>query len=107
MMHLRKLNRYAVRAPTCRLVTARCGIIGIVGRGDAVAAELYEGLLMLQHRGQDSAGMVTTDWTKFIEHKANGLVRDVFGSDQMKQLVGASSCKSSILRKCSSTTARV
>jgi hypothetical protein len=38
------------------------------------AAELYEGLLMLQHRGQDSAGMVTTDWEKFVEHKNNGLV---------------------------------
>lgn len=44
---------------------------------------------MLQHRGQDSAGMVTTDWTKFIEHKSNGLVRDVFGGEQIKQLAGA------------------
>jgi len=40
--------------------------------------ELYEGLLMLQHRGQDSAGMVTTDWKKFWEYKDNGLVKDVF-----------------------------
>ena len=35
---------------------------------------------MLQHRGQDSAGMVTTDWTTFHEHKDNGLVKDVFSS---------------------------
>lgn len=42
--------------------------------------ELYEGLLMLQHRGQDSAGMVTTDWTRFCEYKDNGLVKDVFNS---------------------------
>jgi glutamine phosphoribosylpyrophosphate amidotransferase len=54
-----------------------------------VAAELYEGLLMLQHRGQDSAGMVTTDWSKFVEHKSNGLVRDVFGDDRvMSQMHG-------------------
>ena len=51
---------------------------------------MYEGLLMLQHRGQDSAGMVTTDWSRFIEHKANGLVRDVFAAESvMRQLVGA------------------
>lgn len=51
--------------------------------------DLYEGLLMLQHRGQDSAGMVTTDWNKFVEHKANGLVRDVFASKAvMSQLIG-------------------
>jgi amidophosphoribosyltransferase len=40
--------------------------------------ELYEALLMLQHRGQDSAGIVTTDGPRFHEHKANGLVADVF-----------------------------
>ncbi len=51
--------------------------------------ELYEGLLMLQHRGQDSAGMVTTDWERFAEHKDNGLVRDVFGTQTvMNQLKG-------------------
>ena len=41
---------------------------------------MYEGLLMLQHRGQESAGMVTTNWEKFKEYKANGLVKDVFTS---------------------------
>ena len=54
--------------------------------------ELYEGLLMLQHRGQDSAGMVTTDWERFAEHKDNGLVRDVFGTQSvMNQLKGVKS----------------
>lgn len=43
----------------CRLVTRNCGIIGIYRADGAVSVELYEGLLMLQHRGQDSAGMVT------------------------------------------------
>ena len=42
--------------------------------------EIYEGLLMLQHRGQDSAGMVTLKGRKFIEYKANGLVKDVFNN---------------------------
>lgn len=60
-----------------------CGIIGIYKHEGAVNAELYEGLLMLQHRGQDSAGMVTTDWEKFKEYKNNGLVKDVFSSQPL------------------------
>ena len=45
---------------------------------------------MLQHRGQDSAGMVTTDWNKYNEHRGNGLVRDVFAQEKvMTQLKGA------------------
>ena len=51
-------------------------------------AELFEGLLMLQHRGQDSAGMVTYDNHRFCEHKGNGLVNDVFGPKMMKKLRG-------------------
>ena len=53
-------------------------------------AELFEGLLMLQHRGQDSAGMVTYDRHRFCEHKDNGLVNDVFGPKTMKKLRGQS-----------------
>ena len=53
------------------------------------AAELFEGLLMLQHRGQDSAGMVTYDGARFCEHKANGLVNDVFQPRDMATLRGA------------------
>lgn len=55
-----------------------CGIIGIYKTNGNASVELYEGLLMLQHRGQDSAGIVTTDWDKFKEYKGNGLVKDVF-----------------------------
>ncbi len=52
-------------------------------------AELYEGLLMLQHRGQDSAGMVTSTGDRFHEHKANGLVKDVFSNQKtMDKLTG-------------------
>ena len=67
-----------------------CGIIGVVTRdeGKGVAAEIYEGLLMLQHRGQDSAGMVTYDGTRFKEKKDNGLVKDVFDKSAMKYLDG-------------------
>jgi amidophosphoribosyltransferase len=57
-----------------------CGIIGIFKHDGSANVELYEGLLMLQHRGQDSAGMVTTDWRKFKEYKENGehvYIRDV------------------------------
>jgi len=61
----------------------RCGIIGIFKHEGPANVELYEGLLMLQHRGQDSAGMVTTDGECFHEHKENGLVRDVFGSQNI------------------------
>ena len=44
---------------------------------------------MLQHRGQDSAGMVTLEGQKFIEHKANGLVKDVFNNQKtMDKLKG-------------------
>lgn len=46
-------------------------------------------LLLLQHRGQDSAGMVTTDWNKFREYKDNGLVKDVFANKAvMEKLKG-------------------
>lgn len=64
-----------------------CGIVGIVGRSDVNQA-LYEALAMLQHRGQDAAGIVTCDHGRFNQRKANGLVRDVFHFRHMKQLVG-------------------
>ena len=54
-----------------------CGIVGIVGQSD-VNLQLYDALTMLQHRGQDAAGIVTCDNGKFAQQKANGLVRDVF-----------------------------
>jgi amidophosphoribosyltransferase len=60
-----------------------CGIIGIFKHEGNANVELYEGLLMLQHRGQDSAGMVTTDWERFKEYKENGLVKDVFASESV------------------------
>jgi amidophosphoribosyltransferase len=65
-----------------------CGIIGIVGQTD-VASALYDGLTVLQHRGQDAAGIATVDGTLMHLHKGNGLVSDVFsGSGEMQLLTG-------------------
>lgn len=64
-----------------------CGIIGIVGRSP-VNQSLYDGLTVLQHRGQDAAGIVTYDRGRLYLRKANGLVRDVFRSRHMQELVG-------------------
>ena len=64
-----------------------CGILGIVGKGQ-VAQLLYDGLQVLQHRGQDAAGIVTASGNTFNMHKGGGLVRDVFRTRDMRALVG-------------------
>jgi amidophosphoribosyltransferase len=63
-----------------------CGIIGILGNDD-VFKDLYQGLLSIQHRGQDSAGVITYDG-HFHTKKGNGLVRDIFTADNLKRLKG-------------------
>ena len=64
-----------------------CGILGIVGKNPANQL-LYDGLQVLQHRGQDAAGIVTSDGSTFHMHKANGLVKDVFRTRNMRSLLG-------------------
>ena len=64
-----------------------CGIIGIVARG-AVNQSLFDGLTVLQHRGQDAAGIVTCDEGRLFLRKDNGLVRDVFHTRHMIRLRG-------------------
>ena len=64
-----------------------CGIIGVVSK-NPVNQLLYDGLLVLQHRGQDAAGIVTCDGNTFYMHKSNGLVQDVFQTRHMRSLVG-------------------
>ena len=64
-----------------------CGIVGIVGHTD-VAGQLYDGLTVLQHRGQDAAGIATASGTQLRVHKGNGLVRDVFDPRAMALLEG-------------------
>ncbi len=64
-----------------------CGIVGVVS--DAPVNQLiYDALLLLQHRGQDAAGIVTQLDRKFFIHKAKGLVRDVFRTRNMRALPG-------------------
>ncbi len=57
-----------------------CGIAGVVAK-QPVNQELYDALTMLQHRGQDAAGIITNEGDRLFLHKDNGLVRDVFRSD--------------------------
>ncbi len=64
-----------------------CGIVGIVGKGP-VNLDLYESLSVIQHRGQDAAGIVTCQDGKFFMRKGNGLVRDVFFKQHMERLQG-------------------
>ena len=64
-----------------------CGIIGIVGKSE-VAASLYDALTVLQHRGQDAAGIATVDGERLRLHKGAGLVSDVFRSDNVQKLHG-------------------
>lgn len=66
-----------------------CGIIGIVGAiGTHINQHLYDGLTVLQHRGQDAAGIVTEYEGKFHLRKSNGLVSDIFRESHMKRLLG-------------------
>ena len=64
-----------------------CGILGVVAR-TPVNQLLYDGLLVLQHRGQDAAGIATAQGQTFHMHKGGGLVRDVFHTRNMRALPG-------------------
>ena len=67
-----------------------CGIIGIVGHPNSHSASMiYDGMLVLQHRGQDAAGIVTSDSENITHRRANGLVRDVFTEKHMQKLTGS------------------
>jgi amidophosphoribosyltransferase len=63
-----------------------CGVIGIIANSD-VFKDLYQGLLAIQHRGQDSAGIITYNG-RFHTKKGNGLVRDIFSEDHFQRLRG-------------------
>jgi amidophosphoribosyltransferase len=64
-----------------------CGILGVVAKSP-VNQLLYDGLQVLQHRGQDAAGIATAEESKFHMHKGSGLVRDVFRTRNMRNLPG-------------------
>ncbi|MCY4050035.1 MAG: amidophosphoribosyltransferase [Gammaproteobacteria bacterium] len=64
-----------------------CGLVGIIGQS-AVNQTLYDGLTLIQHRGQDAAGMATSNGKRIFLRKDNGLVKDVFRARHMAQLKG-------------------
>ena len=64
-----------------------CGIVGIVS-DTPVNQEIYDALTVLQHRGQDAAGIVTCDQGRLFQRKDNGMVKDVFRTRHMRDLVG-------------------
>jgi len=64
-----------------------CGIVGIVGRANT-NYDLYDALTVLQHRGQDAAGIVACSSDRFNQRKGNGLVREVFQQQHMDRLQG-------------------
>ena len=64
-----------------------CGILGVMANSP-VNQLLYDGLMVLQHRGQDAAGIATGKGSEFFMHKAPGMVRDVFRTRNMRALPG-------------------
>jgi len=64
-----------------------CGIIGIVGK-QAVTPSIYDALTILQHRGQDAAGIVTLEGHRIHLYKGDGLVKDVFSPSELEKLRG-------------------
>lgn len=66
-----------------------CGVVGVVGRSP-VNQLIYDSLLLLQHRGQEAAGISTYHDHKFFAHRGAGLVRDVFRTRNMRSLPGNS-----------------
>jgi len=66
-----------------------CGLVGIYHKKDPVSADIYDGLIQVQHRGQDAAGIATWDKSKMYTHKELGLVSEVFKtSDSLINLNG-------------------
>jgi amidophosphoribosyltransferase len=65
-----------------------CGIVGVISK-TPVNQLIYDALLLLQHRGQDAAGIVTMQGTRCYMHKARGMVRDVFRTRNMRSLLGS------------------
>lgn len=64
-----------------------CGIVGVFGH-QPVGQVIYDSLSMLQHRGQDAAGIATSFEDRFYLHKGNGLITDVFDASNMAKLLG-------------------
>ena len=74
-----------------------CGVLGLVSH-EPVNQMLYDGLQMLQHRGQDAAGIVTAEGNIFHMHKGKGMVREVFRTRNMRDLIGKLALHMSAIR---------
>jgi amidophosphoribosyltransferase len=70
-----------------RVLKEECGVFGIFGHEEA-ARMVYLGLYALQHRGQESAGIVVSDGEQLTGHRGMGLVPDVFQGEQLQKLTG-------------------
>jgi len=66
-----------------------CGVVAISSHQGFVNQNLYDALLVLQHRGQDAAGICTNSDNQFFIRKGSGLVRDVFRTRDMRNLPGS------------------
>ncbi len=79
----------AILRPSPQTNELMCGFIGILGpEGSEVLPQLYNGLLAIQHRGQDAAGALVYDGRTFHQHKGRGLVRDVFNEQTAGKMRG-------------------
>ena len=66
-----------------------CGIVGVVST-DQCNQQIYDSLLLLQHRGQDSTGIATMDGSVFHINKSKGQVREAYRTRDMRALIGRS-----------------
>jgi amidophosphoribosyltransferase len=81
-------EKIEVKKPNPDKPREECGIFGIFGQGLDVARITYYGLYALQHRGQESAGIATSDGTQVLLHKDMGLVPEVFSRESLDRLGG-------------------
>lgn len=69
-------------------ITEKCGVFGVIGKGFEAARLVHPGLWALQHRGQESSGIASSDGKKIYLHKGMGLVSAVFTEENLQKLVG-------------------
>ncbi len=88
MMHSHAADLAAPRRPADDKMHEECGVFGVFAAGEDVANLTYFGLYALQHRGQESAGIAVSDGAAITDHKAMGLVSQVFDQESLAKLSG-------------------
>jgi len=86
---MREIPMHVPSLPSPDKLHEECAVVGVYGHKEA-ANLTYLGLYALQHRGQESSGIVSNDGQQFHQEKAMGLVADVFTKDRLKRLPGRS-----------------